>query len=40
MILRFQFRVRIQVKEVHSREEFSPSEDGHDSKLPGTLTKQ
>ena len=40
MILRFQFLVRIQVKEVHSPEVLSPSEDGPDSGLPGTLTKQ
>jgi len=40
MILRFQFRVRIQVKEVRSREVLSPSEDGLDTGLPATLTKE
>ena len=39
MILRFQFRVRIQVNEVRSREVLSPSVDGPDSGLPGTLAK-
>lgn len=40
MILRFQFLVRIQVKEVHSPEVLSPSVDGPDSGLPATLAKQ